>query len=169
MDLLAQIILAGFPLFMIIAAWRDLVSMTIPNWISLALIINFALLAVVSQLPWADVGIHLAVGAGALIITMVMFALNWIGGGDAKLFAAAALWMGWPDVFTYALISAVMGGLLTLLILFLRSRPMPKFIYNRPWMAMHLKDKGDVPYGLALCMGALIAFPETIIFTQAVT
>lgn len=169
MHLLAQIFLAGFPLFMIIAAWRDLVSMTIPNWISLALVVNFILLAITAQLPWHEVGIHIAVCAGALILTMVMFALNWIGGGDAKLFAAAALWMGWPDMIVYALVSAVMGGVLTLLILLLRSRPMPKFLYERPWIAMHLKDKGDVPYGIALCAGALIALPETAIFTHAVT
>lgn len=168
MHLLAQILLAGFPLLMIIVAWRDLVSMTIPNWISLALIVNFGLLALVSQLPWHEVGIHLGVGAGALILTMIMFALGWIGGGDAKLFAAASLWMGWPDMIVYALASAVMGGVLTLLILFMRSRPMPKFLYERPWIAMHLKDKGDVPYGIALCAGALIAFPETTLFTHTV-
>ena len=46
-----------------------------------------------------------------------MFALGWIGGGDAKLAAAIALWLGWGALLDYSLSAAIYGGALTIVIL----------------------------------------------------
>src|SRR4051812_30411883 len=89
-------LLLVFPALVIFAGLKDLTSYTIPNWISLALIAAFPLAALAAGLPLAGLGLHAGVGAAALVAAMVMFALGWIGGGDAKLFAAAGLWLGWP-------------------------------------------------------------------------
>jgi len=158
-----------FPLAMIVAGWRDIVSMTIPNWISLALLGLFVVTAPLIGLSWAQFGIHIIIGFAALILTIGMFALGWIGGGDAKLFAAAALWMGWPDVLAYTLVSALAGGVLTVFLLFARKTALPPFFYAQKWSARLLKKGGDVPYGVALCAGALYLFPQSELFLSAVS
>ena len=69
---------------------------------------------------------HLLVGIAALLLAFGCFAMGWIGGDDAKLFAATALWMGPELIFAYALTAALIGGALTLLILFWRGMPLPR-------------------------------------------
>ena len=77
-------------------------------------------------------GLHFAVFAAALVAGMVMFALGWIGGGDAKLFAAAALWLGWPACFSYAAFTALAGGGLALALMGLRSAWVRPFVPTGP-------------------------------------
>ncbi|WP_374579507.1 prepilin peptidase, partial [Phenylobacterium sp.] len=86
------VLLLVFPVLVIVAALRDVTSFTIPNWISLALIGAFFPAAVLLGVGLPQIGLHVAAGVAALVAGMVMFALRWIGGGDAKLFAAAGLW-----------------------------------------------------------------------------
>ena len=93
LHLLQAVLAAAFPALVAVAALRDATSYTIPNWISVALIGAFALAAPAVGLSPAAVGLHAAVGAAGLVAGVVMFALGWIGGGDAKLFADAALWL----------------------------------------------------------------------------
>ncbi len=52
-----------------------------------------------------------------LVIRIAFFAKGWIGGGDAKLSAATALWLGNDHLFEYALLASVFGGVLTLVFL----------------------------------------------------
>src|ERR1700761_4835606 len=86
--LIQTLLLLAFPALVIIGAVKDLTSYTIPNWIAGALLAAFVLAAFAFGLPLPVVGMDAAVFAVALIAGMVMFALRWIGGGDAKLFAA---------------------------------------------------------------------------------
>jgi len=46
----------------------------------------FVLTTAVIMPPLPVIGLNLAVGLAGLILGMGMFALGWIGGGDAKLF-----------------------------------------------------------------------------------
>src|SRR5438874_1466626 len=103
-------LVAVFPVLVITAALRDVTSYTIPNWISLALVAGFAPAALAIGLPLSAIGLHLGIGGLGLIVGVAMFALRWIGGGDAKLFAAAALWLGWPAVGGYAALTGLAGG-----------------------------------------------------------
>ena len=73
----------------------DVTSFTIPNRISLLLIASFFPAALALGRPLGEIGIDLAVGGAALVAAIGMFAAGWIGGGDAKLFAAVSLWWGW--------------------------------------------------------------------------
>jgi len=162
-----SLLFMGFALTMLTAAFYDTATMTIPNWVSGVLIILFIAVAPLSGMSWHDIGLHALVGVGALALTIAMFALNWIGGGDAKLFAAAALWMGWPDVLMFAAYAAIAGGVLTIVLLLARKYPMPSHLESWKWSARLLKDGGDVPYGIGICAGALLAFPETSLFLTA--
>ncbi|THD78053.1 MAG: pilus assembly protein CpaA [Phenylobacterium sp.] len=162
MHILQAVLAVVFPALVIVAALRDVTSYTIPNWISLALIAAFPPAALAMGLPLPMLGLHLGVGAGGLVLGMAMFALGWIGGGDAKLFAAAALWLGWPAAATFGVITAVAGGGLAMTLLALRSSSLRPFVVTGPAWFSRLAEPGEnVPYGLAIAIGALAAFPAS--------
>src|SRR4051794_41751889 len=99
-----------FPALMAYAAASDLLTMKIPNRVSLALGAGFFVFAAVAGLSLADVALHVAAGALVLAVCFAMFAFGWIGGGDAKLAAATALWLGFAALTDYLLIAAIGGG-----------------------------------------------------------
>lgn len=153
-------LVALFPALVIVAALRDATSYTIPNWIPLALIGAFAAAGPAMGLPVPQLGQHLGIGALGLVAGMAMFALGWIGGGDAKLFAAAALWLGWPAAMTYGAMTGVAGGVLALALLSLRSGYLRPYVVTGPAWFSRLAEPGEsVPYGVAIAAGALLAFP----------
>lgn len=161
--MLEILVLTIFPLAMLLAASMDILTMTIPNKISLALIAGFFMLAPFVGLGWSDLAIHIAVAMALLVIGMGMFAMGWIGGGDAKLFAVTGLWLGYTtQLFEYALYASLLGGLLTIAILKLRSfSVLPNFMAFGWLLRLHDPKEG-VPYGVALAVSALMIYPHTI-------
>jgi prepilin peptidase CpaA len=160
---LQLIVIAAFPALVIVAALKDLTSFTIPNWISIALAASFLPAALVGGLGVADVGVHLGIGFGALIAGMIMFAMRWIGGGDAKLFAAAALWLGFGPLPVFLMVTALAGGALALALVNLRSNWVRSVVPAGPaWIERLREPKGDAPYGVAIAIGALAAFPQAL-------
>ena len=156
-----------FPFLMAYAAASDLLTMLIPNRISLALVAGFALLALTGPMSWVEIGYHCGAGALVLVATFTLFAFGIIGGGDAKLAAATALWLGLDGLGDYLLVASIFGGALTLAILFARSHPLPYRIARMPF-ALHLHDaKTGIPYGIALAAAALLVLPDTEIWTRA--
>ena len=157
-----SLLLLIFPVLVIGGALRDLTSYTIPNWISLALIGTFPVVALALGLPLNLIGLNVAVGAAALVAAMGMFALGWIGGGDAKLFAAAGLWLGWPAAMSYLAVTGLAGGALAVGLLGLRSAYVrPYMPVNPAWFARLAQPGENVPYGVAIALGALMAFPAS--------
>lgn len=155
------LLLLAFPVLVVTAALRDLVSFRIPNWISAALIAAFFPAALVSGMDLAAVGMHLAVFAGVLVAGVAMFALGWIGGGDAKLFAAAALWLGWPALTPYLMVTCIAGGGLAMMLLAARSAVIQPLLSTGPgWLARLVTPGESVPYGVAIGIGALAALPQ---------
>src|SRR5579871_5605540 len=112
-ELLVVILL---PVLLAASAGWDLASFTIPNFLTLALLAAFPLFAAAAGLTLTAIGWHLLAGLVGLGLGFTLFALGWIGGGDAKLFAAVALWLGLHDMPAYALAASMLGGLLTLTI-----------------------------------------------------
>lgn len=160
-------ILVIFGFAMIYAAFKDLTSYTIPNWISLFLIAGFFIIAPFVGMSWGQFGLHILCGVGALLIVMGMFAAGWLGGGDAKLYAATALWCVPHDLLVYTLYVGLFGGALTLLILVTR-KSLPVRVRTTGWVHRLLRDETKIPYGLALAAGGLTALPAFQIFQQAV-
>lgn len=160
--------LVVFPAAMAYAAASDIVSMTISNRLCLVLVASFALCAVSVGLTWTQLGWHLASGLLVLAVCFGFFAAGWIGGGDAKLAAATALWFGFDQLLPYILISSFAGGALTLALLSLRQMPLPRPAAGWSWaQRLHDKDEG-VPYGVALAFAALIVLPDTAIWRAAI-
>ena len=153
-------ILLAFPALVIVAAIKDLTSYTIPNWIPLAMVVLFPFAASVCGLSPMAIGLCLATGAVGLVAGMAMFAFRWIGGGDAKLFAAAALWLGLTPSLTYLFYTALAGGLLAVSLLGLRSARVRAVMPAMPgWFERLATPGANVPYGVAIAVGALAAFP----------
>lgn len=168
MVLLSQIgLLVIFPLLMAYAAASDLLTMTIPNRISLALLGAFGVLAVVGGMSLHAVALHAGAGALVLCVMFACFAFGWIGGGDAKLAAATALWLGFGPLVDYMVLAAVAGGVLTAAVLFLRWAPVPVQGFGLPWLTRLQESKSGVPYGIALAAAALIVYPQSEIWTAA--
>lgn len=152
----------AFPALVIIAALRDCTTFTIPNWISLALLALYPVAALSAGLSLASMGLALLIGFAALLAGMGMFAAGWIGGGDAKLLAAAAPWLGLTTLAPFLIVTAVAGGVLALLLLNLRSGRLAPFLANAPPWITRLGTRGEnVPYGVAIAVGALVAFPDS--------
>jgi prepilin peptidase CpaA len=154
-----------FPLLMIFAALADLFTMTIPNRVSLVLIAVYLLLALYLRLPLATVGLHVSCGLAMLALTFTMFQMGWIGGGDAKLAAATALWVGWPALFEYGLAASLIGGALTIAILALRHYDLPEKLLSVGFIAKLAEKNGGVPYGIALALAGLVIYPHTGVWT----
>ena len=150
-----------FPALMAFAASSDLFTMTISNRVSLALTGGFFALALAMGMSGAVILSHTGAAAAVLVITFGFFARGWIGGGDAKLAAATALWLGFDHLLDYALYASLFGGVLTLLIIRFRLAPLPQALARQQWvLRLHQLD-GGVPYGIALSAAALVIYPDT--------
>jgi prepilin peptidase CpaA len=154
-------IITVFPAGMVLAAATDLLTMTVPNRVVLLLLVGFAVLAPLIGLSWSDVGIRVILASAALVATFVMFSFGWIGGGDAKLFAATCLWLGPQGLLSYSLYVALLGGILTLVLLLWRKVPLPAALISQEWLARLHRPKEGVPYGIALSAAGLIVYPNT--------
>jgi prepilin peptidase CpaA len=156
---LARLLL--FPALMAFAAASDLFTMTISNRVSLALMAGFLALALLSGMGPYDILSHVGAGAAVLTAAFGCFAMGWIGGGDAKVAAGAALWFGFGHLLNYLLYASLFGGALTLLLLQFRQWPLPYPLAGQDWLLkLHAKNSG-IPYGIALAIGALMIYPET--------
>lgn len=150
-----------FPALMAFAASSDLFTMTISNRLSLALTGGFFLLVLVTGMSLTAVGMHLGAGALVLAVTFAFFSFGWIGGGDAKLAAATALWFGFEHLMDYLLYASLLGGALTLILLQFRRLPLPAPLSRQPWIQRLHETGGDVPYGIALAAAAMLVYPHT--------
>jgi prepilin peptidase CpaA len=150
----------------ITGAVYDLATFKIPNWISLGLVALFPVLALAAGLNLNEAGVHLGIGAAALVLGIALFAGGIIGGGDAKLFAALALYMG-SQIGPYMFAVALAGGVLALAVLVLRWSPIRNLLSPLPWLNKLSAPGAGVPYGIAIAAGGLVVFPATQLFVLA--
>jgi prepilin peptidase CpaA len=157
-----------FPFCMVFAAVSDILSMTIANRVSLILIAAFAVLAPLTGMEWSVFGWHFAAGAVVLGVTFTLFAIGGMGGGDAKLLAATAVWMGLSmELVQYLVYTAFIGGVLTILILSYRKSPLAVYTGQNMFLKHFANDKAGVPYALALGIGGLFVYPQTPVMIWA--
>lgn len=150
-----------FPALMAFAASSDLLTMTISNRLSLALTGAFFLLTLTTGMPLSVIGMDLAAGAVVLVVSFGFFSQGWIGGGDAKLAAATALWFGFDYLLDYLIYASLFGGALTLLIIQFRKLPLPGALARQVWIQRLHETEGGIPYGIALAAAALAIYPKT--------
>ncbi len=153
-----------FPTLMFFAAFSDLLTMTIPNRVSFILVFVYFALAAYLPLPWDTLVMHVSCGVAVLALTFAMFQFGWVGGGDAKLASATALWLGWENLFDYGLIASLAGGVLTVVIMAMRWNELPGRLLSIGFVARLAEKTNGVPYGVALAIAGLLIYPQTIVW-----
>ncbi len=151
-----------FPALMAFAASSDLFTMTISNRVSLALVGGFFVMALAAGMPGMLILSHLSAASIVLAVTFVFFARGWIGGGDAKLAAATALWIGFDQSVELSALRLAVRRRPDLAMIRFRLVPLPALLAKQEWvLRLHRLDAG-VPYGIALAASALCVYPETV-------
>jgi len=151
--------LTAFAGLLIYAACSDIARMIIPNWVSIAMAAAFPPAALAMGMPLPDVGMHVLFGAAVLAVGFFLFAANILGGGDAKLLAAAAIWTGFDAFLPFVFWTAMAGG--GLAVLLLASRQFVKqAATNPPFVNTLLQKQKGIPYGVAIMCGGLLAIPS---------
>ncbi|MBS0232630.1 MAG: prepilin peptidase [Proteobacteria bacterium] len=168
MTSIASVVLMAFPVAMAFAAANDLFTMKIPNRIPLVLFGSFVVVALLTRMPFDVLGTNLAIGLAVLAATFTLFALNLLGGGDAKLVAAGALWIGADHIIDYLAFITIFGGALSLAVLAYRMTPATALPLPAWAVRLHM-HKGPIPYGIAIAAGALAVFPKTALFLSLMT
>ena len=155
-----------FPLLMAFAASSDLITMRISNRLVAVLVAAFLVLAVALQMPLQDIALHVTCAVVVLIVAFTFFSFGWVGGGDAKLAAATALWFGFSETLPYLVYAAIYGGILTLALLVVRRWPLPLFLNRIGWIQRLHNHKTGIPYGIALAVAGLVTYSDTALYQQ---
>lgn len=161
MSFVHSALMALYIALVLYGAWSDARTLRIPNTVSLALLAAFVPAAVAAGIGLEAIAWHLGAGVLVLAIGFVLFALGLFGGGDAKLMAAAALWVGWGETLLFfAFAVLLVGGVLSLLVIALRKGLglWPDWLVAKA-EGLFTPNKA-VPYGIAIAAGALISLPR---------
>lgn len=159
MAILQSVLMALYVALVLYGAWRDARELRIPNAVSLALLAAFVPQAVVSGIGMEALAWHLVAGVVLLVVGFALFAFNLFGGGDAKLLAACALWVGWDALLILIFAVVLVGGVLSLAVILLR-----KGLGMWPdWLVKSAEGlftpNKAIPYGIAIAAGAMLTLP----------
>jgi prepilin peptidase CpaA len=149
--ILSIVLLVACGLLLVSAGIEDVRKREIANW-------KNAAIALLAPVWWWSAGMHLwpdaAVQTGMAAIVFAIFvgafALGQMGGGDVKLIGAIALWLPFQPLARMLIAMALIGGVLTLLL-----------VAERRWR--RAEAPVEVPYGVAIVIAALFALHEPIL------
>ncbi len=166
--MLTSIIVFGPPIFLVLASATDFLEMTIPNWIPALLILVFLLISPFIGLTLVDVAWHLAAALIVFAACFALFAINVMGGGDAKLLTAVALWYGFnASLFQFLAYTGYLGGLLTVMIILLRAN-WEKLAAVGIKLPQTLMVAKKVPYAIAIGAAGLLTYPNSPLVLAAI-
>lgn len=156
-----------FPLCLAIAAFSDFFTMTIPNRVSAILLATFIVVAPLAGLSLVQIGFHLLAGIAVFGVCFGLFAANVMGGGDAKLLTASAVWFGMtPSLVSFLMQVSIFGGILTIALLYMRARA-PAILATGLPVPNHLLTAKKVPYGIAIGIAAFVTYPASPLMEAA--
>lgn len=138
-------LLGALAVALLIAAFTDLRSRTIANWLNGAIALGAPVFWWASGMSlWPDVAAQIGTALATFAGLSVLFAIRAMGGGDVKLLTALALWIK-PIWFVQLLVMmALLGGVLTL-------------GFGMWHLARRRKDRLTIPYGVAISAAGLWA------------
>lgn len=136
-------LLAALAVALLIAAFTDLRSRRIDNWLTGAIALAAPVYWFAAGFSlWPDVAVQFGIALATFAVLAGLFALRAMGGGDVKLLTALALWIEPLPFLNLLIIMALVGGLLTLLF--------------GSWHVMRRqRDKIAIPYGVAISTAGL--------------
>ncbi len=167
-DALHWLVAASYPLCLAYAVVSDVRRLMIPNRVSILIAAAFLPAALLAGLSFPLIAKHYAVGAGLLVIGIVLFSRHLIGGGDAKLLAAAGVWSGLDQLAPFLALMAVIGGVLAAAILIARkSRKVLPFLNAVGWLQGGDAKTQPIPYGLAIGLAAIYLYSSNPALPEA--
>jgi prepilin peptidase CpaA len=150
-----------FPAMMIIAGIGDALSLRIPNLLNQIIFASFFPIAWAAGMPLEVFGLHFLTCIVLLILGFLFFSANVIGGGDAKLLAAAGIWFGPVQAAPFLVQSVIAGGVLALIVVIWTRISLSWEIHEGPFSSKVASLRPQIPYGYAFAIGAILVFPET--------
>lgn len=154
------------PLLLIWAAASDVMSLRIPNWLTILTAVLFFPMAWATGMPLHDFSMHLVAGLGLFVAGFIFFQLGIFGGGDAKLMAAAGLWFGTTQSLPFLFMTVLAGGILAMVVGLWSAISLSWEIegdnkYTVSFGQKLRSLKPNVPYGFAFAIGGILAFKDT--------
>ncbi len=162
--MLSTLALSVYVAALLVAAISDVLHYEIPDTVSAVLIAGFLPIAI--ALPVSLSLAHVAAAAAVFAVATLLFAGGVWGGGDVKLMAATALWIGWQELAAFLLLTALLGAVLALTLLATRAVAGPRVAAGHWYSRVLSRDEG-VPYGVAIAASGLMllslgALPATV-------
>ncbi|MDE3059901.1 MAG: prepilin peptidase [Pseudomonadota bacterium] len=140
---------------MLLVLWLDTTRYIIPNWLSGSLLALYPIALLLARHP-VDWQLALAGMFFVLAIGYFIFSRRWMGGGDIKLITVASLWVGWQNLVEYLFDVTLLGGALSVALLFGRKWGAPYLQRDGKPLPRILRNGEPVPYGIAIAVGFLI-------------
>lgn len=149
------------PFLAVAAAVSDFLTMRIPNWLNAIIVLAFFPMAFATGMAGEAILWHCLAAIIVLVIGFGLFSAGFIGGGDAKLLAAAALWIGWTQLPPFLVFTALAGGVLAVIMKAWQMFRLEGEVHEIGWAKRIFGFKMDLPYGVAIAAGTILAFPGT--------
>ncbi|NBX02776.1 MAG: peptidase [Alphaproteobacteria bacterium] len=135
---------------MLAVMWFDLTRFKIPNWLVGGVMLAYGAACALQPMPWISglqaFGLTFAVG-------YVIFSLRIMGGGDVKLLAACALWVGLSQLLDFISLVATLGGVYALALLI--GRKILALLPLKKALPRLMRVGEPIAYGLAIALGFL--------------
>ena len=147
-----------------LAARSDYKGFKIPNIVSLVIVaafgVTYGLLALSGQREvfFKPIGMHIAAAFLVLMVTAALYSFQKLGAGDSKFATAISLWVGLGGLVPFLFYMSLAGGVIAAASLYIQKK---KPFHSPPdggWIDMAQKGSGNVPYGIAIALGALVSF-----------
>jgi prepilin peptidase CpaA len=164
MSIAAIVVSLVFPAALLWAMASDLARFEIPNAIPLVIAAAFPAYGLLAGLDASDMLWRAATGLGALAIGAALFFGRVMGGGDAKLIAASALWIGPAGLPRFLIATALIGGVLALALVLFRLLPEPSWAAEGGWLRRLHARRREAPYAVAIGGAGLVWFAGSPLF-----
>jgi prepilin peptidase CpaA len=136
-------LLASLAIALLVAAFTDLRSRQIDNWLTGAIALTAPLFWWASGFTlWPQIALQVGVALAVFAVLAILFAMRAMGGGDVKLLAALALWIEPAWFLNLLVMMALLGGVLTL-------------VFGAWHITRRRKDRLAIPYGVAIASAGL--------------
>ncbi len=136
-------LLAALAIALLVAAFTDLKSRKIANWLNGAIALGAPVFWWATDMAlWPDVAIQLGLAVVTFFGLSILFALRAMGGGDVKLLTALALWIAPAHFLNLLIMMALLGGLLTL-------------VFGGWYLMRRRREKIAIPYGVAIAAAGI--------------
>jgi prepilin peptidase CpaA len=152
---------------LLVAAWHDIVTRTIPDSIGLVLVAA-GVIARILEGP-AALAVSAATALVLFVLLLVVFSRGLIGGGDVKIMTALAVGLSPLDSYRFAVATAIAGGILAIVYLLLSRAPHAPSKSKRNSLlsriiaveSLRIHRRGSLPYGVAIAGGGAFVLLHT--------